>query len=106
MYRQEITEQTQAMYLKSLNDLPIALMERTFSQVIRQCKFYPTVAEILEEASRVQCQMQNERDALRQGKTRLIEDKTKADRHDGKTREELKAEFEQMLRESKLKSIS
>lgn len=45
-YRQEITEETQAMYLQNLSDLQPSRLAEAFNRAIRECKFFPTVAEI------------------------------------------------------------
>lgn len=99
-----MTEQTQAMYLTALVEIPEVVLDRALRPLLIHCKFMPTIAEIWEEVSRAECQLQNEREALRQSRTRLVEDKTKQERYDGKTREALKAEFEEMLLQSKSKN--
>lgn len=45
-YRQEINIETQAMYLQSLGDLRLDRLELAFQQALKDCKFFPTIAEI------------------------------------------------------------
>lgn len=45
-FRQEVSMETQAMYLQALADLPQNRLEAAFQQAVRECRFFPTVAEI------------------------------------------------------------
>lgn len=45
-YRQEISLETQAMYLQSLADLPLDRLNSAFQCAVRECKFLPSIAEI------------------------------------------------------------
>jgi hypothetical protein len=45
-YRQEVTLETQAMYLQALADLPLDQLERAIQRAIRECRYFPTIAEI------------------------------------------------------------
>ena len=45
-YRQPIPTATQAMYLDSLDDLPLDRLELAFARAVRECKFLPSIAEL------------------------------------------------------------
>lgn len=45
-YRQEISIETQVMYLQLLSDLPLDRLNLAFEHAVRECKFMPTIAEI------------------------------------------------------------
>lgn len=46
VYRQEISVETQAMYLDALSDLSIERLDIAFRRAIRECEFLPKPAEI------------------------------------------------------------
>lgn len=45
-YRQEISLETQAMYLDGLSDLPLDRLNDALKMAVKQCRFFPTIAEI------------------------------------------------------------
>ena len=53
-YRQEVTTETQAMYLEGLKDLPMSRLNEAFNRAFRECKFFPSIAEIRAFETQVQ----------------------------------------------------
>lgn len=53
-YRQEISLETQAMYLQSLSDLPLDRLDEAFKRAIRECRYLPTISEIRTFESQVE----------------------------------------------------
>jgi len=45
-YRQELSLETQAMYLDGLSDLRLDRLDAAFKRAVRECKFFPSIAEI------------------------------------------------------------
>jgi len=53
-YRQELTPETVSLYIAELVDLHEDRLELAFRQVLRDCKFFPTIAEIRNFEEKVQ----------------------------------------------------
>jgi hypothetical protein len=53
-YRQELTLETQSLYIAELSDLRQDRLELAFRHALRECKFFPTIAEIRDFEEKVQ----------------------------------------------------
>ena len=53
-YRTEITTETQAMFLQELSDLPLDRLDMAFKRAVRECAFFPKIAEIRQFEAAVQ----------------------------------------------------
>jgi hypothetical protein len=53
-YRQELTPETVSLYIAELADLREDRLELAFRQALRDCKFFPTIAEIRDFEEKVQ----------------------------------------------------
>jgi small-conductance mechanosensitive channel len=52
-FREEISLETQAVYIESLADVHLDRLDEAFKRVLRECKFLPSIAEIRDMASHI-----------------------------------------------------
>jgi hypothetical protein len=108
---EEITAEKIKAYSILLQDITPEVVDRAMLNIARESIWYPTVAEIRLECGKVVTKMQGEIEHLQFKRRLQIENDIKnarfQSREDGQqpTREELQAEFQDMLKNSSLKRM-
>lgn len=69
--RQAVPDATVMVYLRALQDVPPAELERAIRALIRESRFFPAVSEILERVAELALALPSEPDALAQIEARM-----------------------------------
>lgn len=107
---EEITPEKIKAYGFVLQGVDPIVIDRAMQVLMQVSVWFPTAAEIRDECRRVVVKMQAELEHARFKNQRLLEDQIKSERFDGQdgqqpTKDELRAEFKEMLEKAKLKPI-